>query len=294
VSGDRDDALEDAEDIEEERHRLEALVRGGDRSALLDLAHLALQVAGDDDEDALRAGAKLVRDAIARCRDDEQLLLEAWELVPESIINFARAWPEAETLAAAASDLGADDPVATLVRGLLAFYAGRFRDADEALRAVPDDAVAAHWLGCALERLGREEEADQELARAAELDGERFVRPIRMTEDEFRDCMETAFAELPDEIRDAIEGRCALVVEDFPGESAIASGLDPLNLGEFRGDDLGVVERGTSEVVLYKKNLEKICGSRDELVEEARVTLFHEIGHALGFEEDGVDDLGLA
>ena len=58
------------EEDEEERHRLEALVRGGDLSALLDLADLALQVAGDDDEDALRAGAKLVRDAIARCKDE--------------------------------------------------------------------------------------------------------------------------------------------------------------------------------------------------------------------------------
>jgi predicted Zn-dependent protease with MMP-like domain len=260
----------------------------------IDAADEALRAAGDDDEDALRAAAALVRRAIERCRTDDDLLLAAWELVPEGIIAFARAWPEAETLASAERDLGPEDPVTALVRGLLAFYAGRWKDAESSLRAVEDDAVAAHWLGCSLERLGRDEEADRELARAAKLDDERFVEPMRMKDEEFRACVEEAFAELPSEIRAPLEARCALVVEDFPEESAIAEGLDPLNLGEFRGDDLGELERGVSEVVLYKKNLEKIAGSRDDLLEEARVTLFHEIGHALGFEEDGVDDLGLA
>lgn len=292
MSEDRGD--DDDEDIEEQRRDLENRARKGDREALIDLADLALRVAGDDDEDALRASAKLVRDAIAKCRDDERLLLEAWELVPEGIIAFARAWPEEETNAAADRDLGAEDPVASLVRGLLAFYSARWADAASHLRAVEEDAVAAHYLGCALERAGRDAEADRELARAARLDPERFVRPLRLAEEDFRVCMETAFAELPGEIRAAVAGRCALVVEDYPADGAVANGLDPLNLGEFRGDTLGEVERSASEVVLYKKNLEKICSSRDDLLEEARVTLFHEVGHALGFEEDGVDDLGLA
>ena len=204
--------------------------------------------------------------------EDEKLLLDAWELVPEGIIAFARAWPEAETLAAAERDL--DRRIRSRrSSGLLAFYAGRFQDAEQSLRTVADDAVAAHWLGCALERLGRDAEADRELARAAKLDSERFVNPFRcMAEKEFRACVEAAFAELPYEIRSAIEERCALVVEDWPSASAVANGLDPLNLGEFRGDDLGEVERSTSEVVLYKRNLEKISASKDDLIEEARVT----------------------
>ncbi len=300
-----DDDEGDAEDIEEERHRLEALARRGDRSALLDLAHLAIQIAGDDDEDQLRAGAKLVRDAIAKCRDDEQLVLEAWELVPESIVNFARAWPEEETVAAAERDLGRDDPVTSLVRGLLAFYAGRWKDAEEALRDVDDDAVAAHYLGCALERLGRDEEADEELARAADLDPERFVEPVRMAETEFKKCLEEAYGELPEPVRALVDRTGEIIVEDFPRQSDVEAGSDPLKLGEYRGADLGAslahpfsvetsIADAMREVILFKKNLEKVCATRDELLEQIHVTIYHEIGHAYGLDEEGVDDLGLA
>jgi predicted Zn-dependent protease with MMP-like domain len=283
-----------SDEIEAERRALERRARAGDKDALLDLAHLAVQAAPDDDEEALRAGAALVREAIEKCRGDEALVEQAWEVAAESIIAFAPAWPEGETLAAIERDLDPALSLVFLLRGLLAFYAGRWEEAAKALREVGEDAVAAHWRGCALERLGREKEADRELARAAKLDPERFVKPLRMKEAEFRACVEEAWRELPDEIRSAVEERCALVVEDYPAESAVAQGLDPLNLGEFRGDDLGEVERDASEVVLYKKNLEKLAASKADLIEEARVTLFHEIGHALGFDEEGVDDLGLA
>jgi len=280
---------------EAERRALEKRIRAGDLEASIDLAALALEVVGDDDVDALNAAAELVRDAIAKCRGDAALLAQAWELVPESIVAFAPAWKEERTLEAARRDLGSESSLTALVEGLLAFHAARWQEAARVLAEVPDDAVAAHYSGCALERLGKKKESDEELARAAELDAERFVKPVRMTDAEFEACVLAAKDELPDEVRDAIDERFTLVVEDFPADSAVASGLDPLNLGECRGRDLSELEDSApAEVVLYKKNLEKICGSKEELVEEIRVTLFHELGHALGFGEEGVDDLGLA
>jgi predicted Zn-dependent protease with MMP-like domain len=266
--------------------------------ALLDELAADIDAVNDDDEAANQAIAERVWKALERCRGDEKLLLDAWELVPEAIISYASVWPEEQILTAAREDLGADDPVYSLLAGLFAFYDGRWKEAEKHLRAVPDDAVAAHWLGCALERLGREKEADRELARAAKIDEERFSKPIRMSDSEFRECVEAAFAELPEEFRSAVLSNGTLMVESFPNDHDVAEGGDPLTLGVFRGEAL--LERevgapsGPSDVVLYKKNLEKIAASRDDLIEEARTTLFHEIGHALGFEEDGVDDLGLA
>ena len=44
----------------------------------------------------------------------------------------------------------------------------------------------------------------------------------------------------------------------------------------------------------FKKNLEKICADREELIEQIQITIRHEIGHYLGLDEDDLDRLGLA
>ena len=46
-------------------------------------------------------------------------------------------------------------------------------------------------------------------------------------------------------------------------------------------------------IYLYQRNLERSVRDEAELREEIRVTLYHEIGHLLGFDEHGVEDLGL-
>ena len=46
-------------------------------------------------------------------------------------------------------------------------------------------------------------------------------------------------------------------------------------------------------IFLFQRNIERGARDRDELVQEIRVTLFHEVGHMLGFDEEGVAELGL-
>lgn len=38
-------------------------------------------------------------------------------------------------------------------------------------------------------------------------------------------------------------------------------------------------------IVLFQKNIESICSTEDELIEEIRKTLIHEIGHYFGISE---------
>ena len=47
-------------------------------------------------------------------------------------------------------------------------------------------------------------------------------------------------------------------------------------------------------MILFKKNLEKVCQDREELIEQIQITIRHEIGHYLGLDEDDLDRLGLA
>jgi predicted Zn-dependent protease with MMP-like domain len=48
-----------------------------------------------------------------------------------------------------------------------------------------------------------------------------------------------------------------------------------------------------SAIVLYRRNLERIAWDRQRLVEELRITVFHEIGHFLGLDEDDLEARGL-
>ena len=72
---------------------------------------------------------------------------------------------------------------------------------------------------------------------------------------------------------------------------------------ELGGDILGLYQ-GASEmeqspmtaydlpeiVVIYQQNIEAVCGSDSEVVEEVRKTVIHEIGHHFGLSDAEMDD----
>jgi predicted Zn-dependent protease with MMP-like domain len=46
-------------------------------------------------------------------------------------------------------------------------------------------------------------------------------------------------------------------------------------------------------VLLFQRNIERAAADRDEVREEIRVTLLHEIGHHVGWDEHDLADRGL-
>jgi predicted Zn-dependent protease with MMP-like domain len=72
---------------------------------------------------------------------------------------------------------------------------------------------------------------------------------------------------------------------------------EPELLGLFAGSERGALnEAGTPAVspciYIFRRAHEHQCASRREFDGEVKQTLFHELGHYLGYDEDQLDELG--
>jgi predicted Zn-dependent protease with MMP-like domain len=93
---------------------------------------------------------------------------------------------------------------------------------------------------------------------------------------------------LPDELRVVAE-RVPVLLEMTPSPADLELGLDPDLLGLF---DPGPHE--TPHIRLWLGNLwDYADGDLTIFREEVRITLLHEIGHLLGWEEEDLDERGL-
>ena len=185
------------------------------------------------------------------------------------------------------------------------FRSCRFEDASEAAaQAVGLDEKAAdahHLLGLIAEREGDDVGARREFGHARRLDPERYPKPVTMREDEFLAAAQAVVAELDPEIRTVLENS-SLFVQPFPAEELLRESdppLDPQILGLFVGESL--LERSDGDsgampnaIYLFQRNVERAATNREELEEEIRITVLHEIGHHLGWDEDELEERGLA
>ena len=108
-----------------------------------------------------------------------------------------------------------------------------------------------------------------------------------------------AIEALPEHAKPALEN-CIIDVQPIPSDEDLAQGgVSPLILGLFRGhavDERSPVEAAdhqTAHITLYQNNLERFASTREELLEEIRITVLHEVGHLLGLDEDELYERGL-
>src|SRR5215472_13268254 len=268
--------------------------------SLLGAAHLygvSLPSSRDTDELAFvyaERGRQLARES-----GDGELAAQFALLGAMAANDLGEAQVALERSEEAAEERGNDSDVA-YERGVALFELCRFKEAQEAFtRLVSDDehgAHAHHHLGLLLEREGKQAEAEAHFRKAHELSPEDFPPPQLLPEKEFRREVDRALASLPADMRKDLGG-VPVTVEDIPKSEDLLEGDPPLSptiLGLFRGPPIGEpcsADDGPvcRSVVVYRKNLGRAVTSREELVEQIRVTLLHEIGHLRG-----EDDLELA
>ncbi len=145
--------------------------------------------------------------------------------------------------------------------------------------------------------LGR---ADRLQREAQRLDPGNVTPAPRLSEAEFDHALQRTIARLPPQFRAALE-HVAVIVDPMPTLALLGEDLHatpPDLLGLFTGASRleGASEDGAElppTIHLFQRNLERACLERSELEEQLEVTLLHELGHYLGFDEDGVEELGL-
>jgi len=113
--------------------------------------------------------------------------------------------------------------------------------------------------------------------------------------DKFEDLVNKAYNNIPQKFRDKIEN-VAITVEDYPStddlEKLKIRGKGLL-LGLYRGTPLGQRSvwqgiRMPDEIVLYQKDIEKVCSTDEEIEQRVNEVLQHELAHYFGLNDDEI------
>jgi predicted Zn-dependent protease with MMP-like domain len=118
-----------------------------------------------------------------------------------------------------------------------------------------------------------------------------------LNDEEFRQVVTEAIEALPDEFKAKLDN-VDVVVDDYPPPEALRK-LPPgrLLLGLYQGvpqkrrtTHYGLVL--PDKITLFKRNIESICRSREQVYEQIRKTLLHEIGHHFSLSDKDLRDIG--
>ena len=120
-----------------------------------------------------------------------------------------------------------------------------------------------------------------------------------MKEEEFEDLVLDAIQELPTELLERLDN-VAVVVSRWPSrEQMRVAGIEHRDelFGLYEGipltDRAGYNLVLPDKITIFQGPIEASCRSSDEMVQEVKVTVAHEIAHHFGIDDARLDELGL-
>jgi len=100
---------------------------------------------------------------------------------------------------------------------------------------------------------------------------------MRLSMKEFEALVERAIGSIPEQFQPYLENTVFIVEESSPeGIMGLYHGSGALHSGEDMPD----------RITLYKRSHERAAANIEELAEEVRRTILHEVGHHFGMDED--------
>jgi predicted Zn-dependent protease with MMP-like domain len=109
---------------------------------------------------------------------------------------------------------------------------------------------------------------------------------VRLSRRRFERLVAKALASLPDEFKSRLENVVVLIEDEPPEDMPDTLGLyEGVPLTERTLDDTCLPDR----ITLFKRSIEGACRTEDEIKNEVRITVLHEVGHFFGLEEEQLE-----
>ena len=106
----------------------------------------------------------------------------------------------------------------------------------------------------------------------------------------FERLIRESVASLPEELKNKLENVAIMIEENPPAQATVREDSGQNLLGLYHG--IMKKDRGfwygnvlPDQIIIYRQPLERMSSSLDDLRENVRQTVIHEIGHYFGFDE---------
>jgi predicted Zn-dependent protease with MMP-like domain len=108
----------------------------------------------------------------------------------------------------------------------------------------------------------------------------------------FEGLVSVALDGVPPELAELMDNVVVLVEAEPPADDPDLLGLyDGIPLTE---RDSAYTFRAPDRIFIYRGPLSRMCATAEELVDEVRITVVHEIAHHFGIDDRALHDLGYA
>ena len=121
---------------------------------------------------------------------------------------------------------------------------------------------------------------------------------MRLTESDFEQLVVDVLDSLPENLLNMIDN-VDVVIEPRPSREQLdRMGIESGTLfGLYEGVPLTMRDGGYSivapdKITIFQRTIEQACSSPEEIAEQVRITVIHEVAHHFGIDEDRLDELG--
>lgn len=114
---------------------------------------------------------------------------------------------------------------------------------------------------------------------------------VRMNPERFDELVSDALDLIPPELTAVMNNVVVLVADRDPDDAELLGLYEGIALTERDSHYAGSLP---DTITIYRDALLDICDSDDEVVDEVKITVIHEIAHHFGIDDDRLHELGWA